>query len=278
MWLAGAITAQIDFAGFDLRQLERGRQSLGSGTRGTGRDSWRGYASAAPGTLPLTGRIAAPREPAKFDCLVRERDVVRIAGIILAGGDGTRLGMHRKPLAMLAGRTLIDRVVERVLPQVDVLALSVRKEAIPAYDAYRRQGMPLITDDVPRPIGPLAGIAAGLAWISAGGSGHDWLATFPADTPFLPHDLVATLAAGAAGDARPVAVFDGERVQGLCALWPLHCRERLRAEIDKRTSCSVSGMLAELDARRCVIRAPQAFLNVNTPADLSAAEAYAMAL
>jgi len=48
-----------------------------------------------------------------------------MAGIILAGGSAKRMGGVRKPLQLLAGKTLLDRVVEKLNPLFDELVLSL---------------------------------------------------------------------------------------------------------------------------------------------------------
>ena len=108
----------------------------------------------------------------------------RITGLVLAGGQGSRLDGRDKGLILLGDRSLSARVVTRFAPQVDQLLLNAnRNEA-----AYAALGHPVIGDlrhDFP---GPLAGIAAGFARAT-----HALLAIVPCDSPFLPTDLVARL-------------------------------------------------------------------------------------
>ncbi len=108
----------------------------------------------------------------------------RITGLILAGGQGSRLGGRDKGLILLGDKSLSARAVARFAPQVDQLLLNAnRNEA-----AYAALGHPVIGDlrhDFP---GPLAGIAAGFARAT-----HALLAIVPCDSPFLPTDLVARL-------------------------------------------------------------------------------------
>src|ERR1700723_2202755 len=109
---------------------------------------------------------------------------MQIAGVIIAGGKGVRLG-GGKPARAFGRSTLLDAVIARARPQVDALALNVRAAES---ERYRDRGLELFTDSEEGDIGPLAGILAGLEWAERRGA--IWLATFPADTPFLPRDLV----------------------------------------------------------------------------------------
>jgi molybdopterin-guanine dinucleotide biosynthesis protein A len=190
-----------------------------------------------------------------------------VAGVVLAGGAGSRLGGD-KALLPFGGGTLLDAVIARAAPQVSQLAISV-SAAAPAHQ-YRYPQYPLLLDAYPERRGPLAGIVAGLEWLRTLG-GPQWLASFPCDSPFLPRDLVAQLMPHAS-DA-PVFARDAERLHGIFALWPLACSESLRAGVESSHLRSVHSAMEELGGKTCLIRAPEyAFFNINTKDDLARAE------
>lgn len=166
-----------------------------------------------------------------------------------------------KPLAPFAGATLIEAVIARVERQVDTLALDVPPEMADAYRA--RFPHTVLPDLYERQLGPLCGVVTGLEWLDG-----DWLATFPCDTPFLPHDLVAQLVRRA--DKNPVvAVHDG-RVHPVCTLWPKSASKGLRDELANFQSMRAT--LQGFGAVECDIAAPaHAFFNVNAPQDLQEA-------
>lgn len=192
-----------------------------------------------------------------------------IAGVVLAGGRASRMGGGDKALLPLAGRPMLAHVVARLAPQVAALALSANSD--PA--RFAAFGLPVLPDPMPGQPGPLAGILAGLDW--AAGLGARAVVSTPVDTPFLPGDLVAKLAA--AGDlARPVVVVTpgaggGVDLHPASALWPVACRAALRAALaggERRVRA-----FAEAEGCRSVVLAAEGFRNVNTPAELAAAEA-----
>jgi molybdopterin-guanine dinucleotide biosynthesis protein A len=191
-----------------------------------------------------------------------------LVGVIIAGGRGTRLGTGEKPLVPFGTTTLIGAVISRARPQVELLALNVRLDAVPLYEDWRREGFPLLVD-AGTGEGPLRGVVSGLEWLSSLGTKHGWLATFPADTPFLPLDLVGTLLAQAPDRSRPVVAHDGARFQSLCALWPRDCLVALQREL--AASRSVRDALLAVDAQVCSFQDERAFFNVNGPDDLLAA-------
>lgn len=109
-----------------------------------------------------------------------------ISGVVLAGGLGRRMGSVDKGQQMFLGRPLAAWVADRLAPQVDELLINAnRNEA-----AYAALGFPVIADRLPGFAGPLAGLHAALAHAR-----HPLVATAPCDSPFLPTDLVARLAA-----------------------------------------------------------------------------------
>jgi molybdopterin-guanine dinucleotide biosynthesis protein A len=113
-----------------------------------------------------------------------------VTGVVLAGGQGRRMGTVDKGLVPLQGRPLVAHVLDRLAPQVDAILINANQHA----DAYARFGYPVVADAIGGFAGPLAGLHVGLRHAA-----HDLVATVPCDSPFLPADLVARL--GAALDA-----------------------------------------------------------------------------
>lgn len=128
-----------------------------------------------------------------------------ITALILAGGQGSRMGGCDKGLQPLHGRPLVAWIVERLVPQVGTLLISANRNR----ERYAEFGYPVIADD-PTPswasrddagfsqfpsqfsgplAGPLAGLHAGLSQCRT-----PWLLSAPCDVPELPADLAARLA------------------------------------------------------------------------------------
>lgn len=193
-----------------------------------------------------------------------------IAGVIVAGGAGRRMGAT-KALLPFANGTLLDAVIARVRPQVGALALNVRAVDRAVYRGRIGAEIPLLADPIEPSVGPLGGVLAGLEWLATTNAAG-WLATFPCDTPFLPLDLVAQLH-GAARMRAPVAARDSERTHALCALWPAECVNALRSGIESGRLRSMMSAVEALDGHtRNIVCGLNAFFNINTPEDLAAAE------
>ncbi|NMG74622.1 molybdenum cofactor guanylyltransferase MobA [Aromatoleum diolicum] len=126
----------------------------------------------------------------------------KITGVILAGGQGRRMGSVDKGLVELRGRPMAEWVIERLRPQVDELIINANQNA----ERYATFGYPVFPDDIGGFAGPLAGLHAALSRAQ-----HPLVATAPCDSPFLPEDLVERLyrALDAAGAELAVArTFD----------------------------------------------------------------------
>lgn len=193
---------------------------------------------------------------------------VRIFGLILAGGEGRRFGGVDKAGLLLGGITLLERMVGRFSPQVELLALSANGDRARFADFVG----PVLPDESGERLGPMAGVLAGLEWMAPLGATH--LATVAVDTPFVPCDLVPNLLmAGEATDGFAVAESQG-RVHPTCALWPARLREPIRTALaagERRI-----GRWAESQgvARACFDDRPvDPFLNINDAQDLANAAA-----
>lgn len=125
-----------------------------------------------------------------------------ITGLVLAGGQGSRMGGQDKGLVPYRGRPLVDHVIERITPQVDELLISANRNL----DDYARRGYPILPDVLPDFPGPLAGVLAGLQAAS-----HEWVLVVPCDMPQLPDDLAVRLQAASRGFAVVIA-DDGMRI------------------------------------------------------------------
>ncbi|HYF59979.1 MAG TPA: molybdenum cofactor guanylyltransferase MobA [Burkholderiaceae bacterium] len=124
-----------------------------------------------------------------------------IAGVVLAGGLGRRMGAAAegldKGLRPFRGRPMAAHAIERLAPQVGSVAINANRHL----DAWRAFGLPVFSDAIEGFAGPLAGLHAAMTHATA-----PWIATVPCDSPFLPPDLVARLAAAASAAGAQVAV------------------------------------------------------------------------
>lgn len=191
------------------------------------------------------------------------------ASLVLAGGRATRLGGGDKTLRQIGGRPLLAHIIDRLAPQVGTIAISANGD--PA--RFAEFGLEVLADDVS--CGPLSGLLAGLRW--ARRRGFERLLSVAGDTPFLPLDLAARLAA-AAQDGEAIAVASaGGRRHPVFGLWPVLLEGDLKSFLAETATFSVSAFLDRHATTTVDFPLPgdsgvDPFFNVNTPDDLAEAD------
>jgi molybdenum cofactor guanylyltransferase len=188
-----------------------------------------------------------------------------VTGIVLAGGQGRRMGGVDKGLVELAGKPMVAHVLDRLAPQVADVLINANQNG----ERYAAFGCPVVPDAVGGFAGPLAGLHAGLARAA-----RDYVATVPCDSPFLPADLVARLLTALVGADAQLAVartFDQPH--------PVFCV--VRRDVLPHLEAFLTGGGRKIDAWYSTLRVVEvafddeadAFRNINTADELTAAEA-----
>ena len=170
-----------------------------------------------------------------------------ILGVVLAGGKSTRFGSD-KALAELGGRTLIARAVDALALWCEYVVV-VGRETAPA---------PTLPDWPRADMGPLAGLAAALHL--ARDDGYEAVLSCGVDSAGLPDDLLALLSPA------PAYLAD----QPVIGLWPASASPVLDALLESDARHSMRAFADAIGAKPVKAAAKPA--NINTPADLSAAE------
>lgn len=176
---------------------------------------------------------------------------------ILAGGDSSRFGAD-KALADIAGAPMIAHVA-RALGGESLAVVGHLRAATLLRAA-------VLSDPADAVRGPLAGVLAALDW--ARQSGADWVVTAPCDVPLLPAGMGETLIAAASGASAAYALTE-DGAHALCAAWRPALAESLRAAFARGVHPPVRALAADAVAVR--FADAEAFLNVNTKADLARA-------
>ena len=112
-----------------------------------------------------------------------------VDGLILAAGRSTRMVTGNKVQALLAGKTLLEQVVQRLAPQVG--SLFINGDPALCGEACREHSYPFIADKLDDFQGPLTGLYSALT--SDQLSDARYLMLTPCDGPFIPDNLVAEL-------------------------------------------------------------------------------------
>jgi molybdopterin-guanine dinucleotide biosynthesis protein A len=184
-----------------------------------------------------------------------------ITGLVLAGGQGRRMGGVDKGLQPLRGRPMVEWVIGRLAPQVDEVVVNANANL----ERYAALGHRVVSDAVGGFAGPLAGLHAGLA-----AARHPLLVTVPCDSPFLPLDLVARLRASLERDHCDLAVAKtGDQPHPVFSL--------VRASVLPHLAAFLEGGGRKIDAWYATLAVvevsfddqAEAFSNINTRAELA---------
>nr|WP_298375931.1 molybdenum cofactor guanylyltransferase MobA [uncultured Halomonas sp.] len=175
--------------------------------------------------------------------------------LVLAGGQGRRMGGVDKGWSLLLDKPLILHVLSRLEGQTRAVLINANR----SLDAYEQLGYPVITDLEGDFKGPLMGILSGLSAAST-----PWVLVVPCDTPALPQDLVTRMIGGISDHDIAVA-HDGERAHPVIAL--MRCdlaadlREVLAAGERKIDRWYARHHWCHVDFSD----QPEAFINLNSP-------------
>ncbi|HEY6981944.1 molybdenum cofactor guanylyltransferase [Reyranella sp.] len=203
-----------------------------------------------------------------------------LVGVVLAGGEGRRMGPGApKPLRRLAGKPMLAHVVERLAPQVMDLVVVANDPApelrtlnvsvIPDPPEVRR-----LARQEGRPLGPLAGILAGMEWSREHHPHVGWILSAPADVPLLPLDLTVRLCGHMhVPEPEVLMVRHGRRREHALGVWSVTLVADLRRAVLKEGIRRAEDFARRHDfAELAWPDDDRSFLNVNTPEDLRLAE------
>lgn len=186
-----------------------------------------------------------------------------LTALILAGGQGRRMGGQDKGLIRLHERPLIEFVLRVLSPCVDQVLISANQHQA----VYREYGQ-VVTDpaDFEDSQGPLAGLLAAAPYLQT-----PWLVVAGCDMPALPGDYVTRLYRALMARGGQIAfAHAGARDHSICLLLHANVLDTLRGYLNSGRRAVLPWLEAQ-HALRVVFDDADAFLNVNTPEDLARA-------
>jgi molybdenum cofactor guanylyltransferase len=184
-----------------------------------------------------------------------------VSGVVLAGGQGRRMGGVDKGLQPLHGKPMVGWVVARFKSQVEEIIINANQNL----EVYRAFGYRVVADEIGGFAGPLAGLHAGL-----GAAAYPLVATVPCDSPFLPADLVARLK-NALGDKDLAVAKTGEQPHPVFVLLRRSLKRNLETFLEQggRKIDAWYGSLRTVEVS--FDDEAEAFRNINTPEELGKA-------
>lgn len=182
--------------------------------------------------------------------------------IVLAGGSGARMSGQAKPQLRVGAVTLLGRVLSAVR------GAGTRVVVGPPQPAA--EGV-LLVQEQPAGSGPVAGLAAGLPFVSA-----DVVVVLAADLPFLTPEVIRSLVAGLAEDADVALLVDEYgRDQFLLGAWRVDSLRRALTGLEPLPGRAMRDLVRVVRVIRVQTPAPHdgpaPWTDIDTPADLDRA-------
>jgi molybdopterin-guanine dinucleotide biosynthesis protein A len=187
-----------------------------------------------------------------------------VTGVVLAGGQGSRMGGVDKGLQPFRGKPMVAHVIERLAPQVGELLINANRNP----EAYARFGHRVVADEIEGFAGPLAGFERGLAHARG-----NLVMTVPCDSPFLPLDLVERLRSALERETAQLAVAKtGDQAHPVFSLMRRDAHSSLRDFLasGQRKIDKWYGALRVVEVS--FDDEADAFLNINTREELASLE------
>lgn len=191
---------------------------------------------------------------------------MEVTSIVLAGGKNLRLGRY-KALETVCGKTLIERVVERLRPLTDRILVVTSQEQPP----LTVTGVEVLVDVYPGR-GPLGGIYTGLL---ASRSLYGVVAA--CDMPFLNTELLRYMIELSPDFDVVIPRLGKEMVEPLHAIYSRNCLDNMKTQLE-RNQLRINSLLNAVRVRyveraECQRFDPQllSFFNINYQSDLDRA-------
>jgi len=192
------------------------------------------------------------------------------AGVVLAGGRSSRMGVTRKALLELNGQPLLRHVIDRLADHLHPLLLSCESDTSD-FDSY---GLTIVPDLLPDYRGPLTGLYSALQYLCDERQDNG-LVLCPCDAPFLPDNLVQVLLDADQSDHKPVIAISYQGVlQPTFSLWQDYHLPDIRQAVVEEGRGGIQHLLTSLPHKivEWATAEPPPFFNVNTPEELESAK------
>lgn len=198
-----------------------------------------------------------------------------IAGVVLAGGLSTRMGGQDKCLLQLGDQSLLQQTINRLIPQVDMIAINTNSDA----PEYQQTDLPVLPDTFKGFAGPLAGVLTGMEW--AAENGADYVVTVAADTPFFPKNLVQVMHKALIEQSGQIAIAETPAKDArfynhpTFGLWPISLKDDLHGALESGVRKVIQWAKPHGVAKATFSAEPfDPFFNVNRPEDFQKAQEF----
>ena len=154
-----------------------------------------------------------------------------LAVLIMVGGKSSRIGGGIKSLLEFNNKKIFDRILNRLQPQIERIIINCNKQN----KEIIKYNYPIIKDIKKGYLGPLAGIHAGMKWLSKNNPGIHWLITVSGDSPFIPCDLVKKFEKIITNKSKIILAKSNKRIHPTIGAWNIALLNDLEKHLDNGT-------------------------------------------
>lgn len=197
----------------------------------------------------------------------------KVIGAVIAGGKSLRMDGQDKRTIKLGGVTLLENAMSRLAPQCEEVVISYADLPL---SQQKNTDKEVFIADVIADKGPLGGIYSVMAWAKQNRPAVDRIVTCPADSPFLPKDLIEQFINKPTknnNDPICLASWQGS-IEPLFGIWQISIVDKLEHYIKTSARLSVLSFakFASFETLDISSQHSAPFFNINTPDDMALAQ------
>ena len=192
----------------------------------------------------------------------------KILALLMIGGQSKRMGGGIKSFIEFNNKTLIDRILDRIKPQIKNIIINCNDENKKLIN-YK---IPIIKDLKKGYLGPLAGIHSAMNWIINNEPQIEWLVTLPGDTPFIPHNLISCFQKKISLESKIILAQSNNKTHPIIGAWHISLLSSLDSQLDKGVRKIMSwAQLHQIDYINYSVKNYDPFFNINRKEDIKVA-------
>ena len=185
-----------------------------------------------------------------------------ILGVVLDGGRSKRFGQN-KSMVKLGNKTLLEHILYKIKSKFSKIIIVSNENKIKDFT--------VIKDCIEGQLGPLVGVLSAMKWIKKNNYSHNWIATFPCDTPFFNISIIDKfIEVSKLNDGLLYFVKSEEKRHNIFGLWSIKLIETLEEDITKNDYRKVEKWADKIGVKTINVSYDNIdpFFNINTKEDL----------
>lgn len=192
----------------------------------------------------------------------------QLIALIMIGGQSKRMGGGIKSFIQFNDKTLFDRILERVKPQINKIIINCNNQD----ERLLKYNLPVIKDLKKGFLGPLAGIHTALSWINKYEPEVKWLITLPGDTPFIPEDLIYSFRDKISSESKIILAKSNNKIHPVIGAWHTSLLGSLNSHLNIGTRKIMSwAELHSIEYINYPTEIYDPFFNINSKEDIDVA-------